>query len=136
MTAWYRREREQSRADSMRMTPEQRAWMYWASVDHHAMGGMTGPDPYIFGYDEHPSTRPAEHPEPAHVREIREILQGQRSTDRPWLSVLGLSWPCSIVDVRRAYRRLALVRHPDRGGSDAAFNALTKARDAALLAIA
>jgi hypothetical protein len=51
---------------------------------------------------------------------------------RSWLQVLELSWPCSAVDVRRAYRRLALERHPDRGGTDAAFHALTRARDAAL----
>jgi curved DNA-binding protein CbpA len=35
--------------------------------------------------------------------------------------------------VRRAYRRLALKHHPDRGGTDAEFNAITKAYDAALL---
>jgi hypothetical protein len=52
---------------------------------------------------------------------------------RPWLDVLGLSWPCSAAEVRRAYRRLALERHPDRGGTATAFDALTKARDAALL---
>jgi curved DNA-binding protein CbpA len=46
--------------------------------------------------------------------------------------VLELSWPCSAADVRRAYRRLALERHPDRGGTDAAFHALTRARDAVL----
>ena len=51
---------------------------------------------------------------------------------RAWLQVLELSWPCSAADVRRAYRRLALQRHPDRGGTDAAFNELTMARDAAL----
>ncbi|MEO5725659.1 MAG: DnaJ domain-containing protein [Byssovorax sp.] len=51
---------------------------------------------------------------------------------RSWLQVLELSWPCSAADVRKAYRRLALQRHPDRGGTNAAFNTLTKARDAAL----
>ena len=51
---------------------------------------------------------------------------------RTWPEVLGLSWPCSAADVRRAYRRLALQRHPDRGGTDAAFHALTQAYDAAL----
>jgi hypothetical protein len=51
---------------------------------------------------------------------------------RAWLAVLELTWPCSAVEVRRAYRRLARVRHPDRGGTDAAFDALTKAYEAAL----
>jgi hypothetical protein len=52
---------------------------------------------------------------------------------RTWPQVLELSLPCTAADVRRAYRRLALKRHPDRGGTDAEFNALTKAYDAALL---
>lgn len=51
---------------------------------------------------------------------------------RTWLQVLELSWPCSAADVRRSYRRLARQRHPDRGGTDAAFNALTQAYKAAL----
>lgn len=55
---------------------------------------------------------------------------------RTWPHVLELSWPCTAADVRRAYRRLALKRHPDRGGTDAEFNALTKAYDAALLEVA
>jgi hypothetical protein len=77
------------------------------------------------GYDagsewwgEPPRRRPTPHePEPSR---------------RSWLQVLELSWPCSAADVRKAYRRLALQRHPDRGGTNAAFNTLTKARDAAL----
>lgn len=48
------------------------------------------------------------------------------------LAELGLKSPFTEVDVRRAYRKLALVKHPDRGGSDAAFTALTQARDAAM----
>ena len=53
-----------------------------------------------------------------------------------WLQVLELSWPCSRADVRRAYRRLALQRHPDRGGTDASFHALTQAYNAALREVA
>ena len=51
---------------------------------------------------------------------------------RSWPQVLGLSWPSSVAEVRRAYRRLALQKHPDRGGTDAEFNALTQAYNAAL----
>ena len=59
---------------------------------------------------------------------------GRRSvqTRGAWLSVLQLSWPCSLADVRTAYRRLARERHPDHGGTDAAFDKLTKAYKAAL----
>ena len=56
-------------------------------------------------------------------------------TPRTWPQVLGLSLPCTAADVRRAYRRLALKHHPDRGGTDAEFNAITKAYDAALLEV-
>jgi hypothetical protein len=52
---------------------------------------------------------------------------------RTWPQVLGLTLPCTAADVRRAYRRLALKHHPDRGGTDAEFNAITRAYDAALL---
>jgi hypothetical protein len=34
----------------------------------------------------------------------------------PWLKTLSLSWPCSQQDITTAYRRLALVTHPDMGG--------------------
>src|SRR5689334_11458055 len=40
------------------------------------------------------------------------------------LRVLGLTWPCRELDVRRAYRIRALRLHPDRGGSGASFIAL------------
>jgi hypothetical protein len=48
------------------------------------------------------------------------------------LRALGLTTPCTPRDVRRAYRRLALERHPDRGGSHEAFLALQKDYEAAL----
>jgi hypothetical protein len=56
---------------------------------------------------------------------------------RTWREVLGL---VGIVGVTRdrisaAYRELALRRHPDHGGSDAAFIELTAARDQALAEI-
>jgi len=34
----------------------------------------------------------------------------------PCLRALGLTWPCTETDVKRAYRRLAKELHPDRGG--------------------
>jgi hypothetical protein len=51
---------------------------------------------------------------------------------RGWLAVLELSWPCSAADVRRAYRRLALQRHPDHGGTNEAFTRLTEAYELAV----
>ena len=42
-------------------------------------------------------------------------------------SVLGLGSDATLRDVRRAYRRLALVHHPDRGGDAAKFLEITDA---------
>lgn len=66
----------------------------------------------------------------------RPSPRGWGPKPRSWLSVLELSWPCSAADVRRAYRRLALQRHPDRGGTNESFHALTQARDEALRELA
>jgi hypothetical protein len=78
-------------------------------------------DGYVAGHEwwgEAPRRRPGgPSPEPA---------------ARHWRVVLELSGPSSAADVRRAYRRLALLRHPDRGGTDAAFHELTQAYNAAL----
>jgi hypothetical protein len=39
-----------------------------------------------------------------------------------WAKALGVSWPCTAQDLKRAFRRLAFETHPDRaGGSHAAF---------------
>lgn len=51
---------------------------------------------------------------------------------RPWRAVLELGPSSSIDDVKTAFRRLALVRHPDRGGSDAAMTELNLAQEEAL----
>lgn len=48
------------------------------------------------------------------------------------LLTLGLSLPCSRDDVRRAYKRLAKVAHPDLGGTQQAFIKLKQAHDSAL----
>ena len=40
----------------------------------------------------------------------------------PWARELGIDLPCTVADVKRAFRRLAFATHPDRpGGSHAAF---------------
>jgi hypothetical protein len=43
------------------------------------------------------------------------------------LGVLGLSWPCSTADVKRAYRRLSRETHPDVGGSAEEFRRVNEA---------
>lgn len=48
-----------------------------------------------------------------------------------WASVLGLSWPCSESDAKRAFRRAARSAHPDAGGDSTAFQRLSAAYEAA-----
>jgi hypothetical protein len=48
------------------------------------------------------------------------------------LGVLGLSWPCTKVEITRAYRAGAFTRHPDRGGKTEDFIAWTDAYDEVL----
>lgn len=55
---------------------------------------------------------------------------------RPWEEVLGLQDQLLTRRlVEGAYRRLALVRHPDRGGTHEAMSELNRARDEALAAL-
>ena len=52
------------------------------------------------------------------------------------LVVLGLTPPVDREAIRRRYRALALVNHPDRGGDPAAFIKIKAAYDQALAATA
>ena len=45
---------------------------------------------------------------------------------------LGLAWPCTQQEVKRAFRSQAKTVHPDAGGSNEAFQALYKAYTEAL----
>jgi len=74
----------------------------------------------------------------AEMRErLRDLASGRLSVAAvaPALAALGLGSSATEADVRRAYRRLALELHPDRGGSFAAFVELSRARDCALAAV-
>jgi hypothetical protein len=48
------------------------------------------------------------------------------------LGVLGLSWPCTVAEVKQAYRRLVKQAHPDGGGTQDEFLALQEAYEQAL----
>jgi hypothetical protein len=48
------------------------------------------------------------------------------------LRALGLTWPCTVEDVKRAYWALAWVAHPDTTGSHEAFVVLQAFYKAAL----
>ena len=49
----------------------------------------------------------------------------QRSEAR---ALLGLSPTCSVADIEIAFRRQALLAHPDRGGDPERFKALVESR--------
>jgi alkylhydroperoxidase family enzyme len=65
--------------------------------------------------------------------------RGSRLSARPinvdpdtWWAVLGLSRTASAASIQCAYRRLALIRHPDRGGTHEAMSMLNWAYRSAL----
>jgi len=68
--------------------------------------------------------------------------RAERSSSRPLPSPpssfaqLGLSWPCTDTEVRRAWKLKAAASHPDRGGDHQTFINLTRARDEALRYVA
>src|SRR3954463_6267922 len=47
--------------------------------------------------------------------------------NRTHYEVLGVASDASAEDIRRAYRRMAKVAHPDAGGSSALMSGLTQA---------
>ena len=49
------------------------------------------------------------------------------------LKALDLSYPCSVTEIKAAYRRLAMRAHPDRGGTHTEFLRLRAAYERALL---
>ena len=49
------------------------------------------------------------------------------------IAALGLSWPCSEDDVRRAFKELVVAAHPDAGGDPAHFIRLRRAYEHALV---
>jgi hypothetical protein len=67
---------------------------------------------------------------------VRATFTGFLSLPAPagkhWSDILSLPRDAKRADVDAAYRRLASTRHPDKGGTDAAFAELNAAREAAL----
>lgn len=46
---------------------------------------------------------------------------------RDYYEVLGLNKSCSIDDIKKAYRKLAMTHHPDKGGDADTFKEITEA---------
>ena len=61
----------------------------------------------------------------------KTLWQADRSAPA-CLAALGLRQPCTLADVKRAYRQRARATHPDAGGDAAAFITLQSAYEQAL----
>jgi hypothetical protein len=68
----------------------------------------------------------------ARTRPFRDFLLGKHTGPDPFVE-LGLTPGATAAEVRRAFRRLALRRHPDRGGRQEDFVRLEEAYRAALM---
>jgi len=58
------------------------------------------------------------------TRKVSVVLvasQSERPVETAYFDLLGVSRCASMDDIRRAYRRRAMVTHPDRGGDTGAF---------------
>jgi hypothetical protein len=56
----------------------------------------------------------------------RRRFVGNNAVDTGALAALGLRWPCTVAEVKAAYRERVKVAHPDCGGSAEAFISLTE----------
>ncbi len=75
-----------------------------------------------------------EEPSPQDPRQKRRrFVPSVAEPDECPFAILGLPKSASPDDIRRAFRRLALETHPDRGGDATSFIRVTWARDEATL---
>ena len=67
-------------------------------------------------------------------RQQEEAYRGRRQTPgkRAWHEVLGVPPNADRATITRAYRKLAAIHHPDKGGSVERMAEINKARDEAL----
>lgn len=74
-------------------------------------------------------------PSSRETSEKKEPLPPPRKGGKPWaFAVLGLQKSASVLEVKRAFRAIALRTHPDRGGDPAAFIDAKRAFDVVLAA--
>ena len=60
------------------------------------------------------------------------LLQKTQSNTVSIYYILGMTPSTNIEDVKKAYRRMVMVYHPDHGGTVELFNNLVQAKDKAL----
>lgn len=67
----------------------------------------------------------------AHLEHTKRMLSHARKT-RSAVKILGLGERASQDDVRRTFKALARVAHPDHGGNAEVFSLVVRAKDAAM----
>jgi hypothetical protein len=108
-----------------------RTGSYWIACMVAELCNAPMPDPARWGFTSPPPRPPwaephvASTPEPAHAPAVVAAA----------LTVLGVGANATVDEVSRAYRKLALKHHPDRGGTDAAFIRVTQAYSEAMAAL-
>lgn len=72
------------------------------------------------------------------IDEFFRAYEAARQANRslaPCLSLLGLSWPCTVQEIKQAFRSKVKTVHPDHGGNSADFQALHRAYKEALMLV-
>lgn len=105
-------------------TPLDEAEPIWARAWVRMQAGMP---PWV-----EKTPRRAKPEEPPPKEHARAKVRPERWTGGDPFAVLGLDRGATVTEIQRAFRRLALVTHPDRGGEAAAFIRVMRARDEAL----
>lgn len=85
----------------------------------------TGPHEYF--YADKPKTDPEHRYYDQHIPSFHQVFGNSE-----YLTTLGLNQPYTRRDALSAYRRLAKIAHPDKGGSSQEFTRLKSAYDTAL----
>ncbi|GIX48229.1 MAG: hypothetical protein KatS3mg131_2440 [Candidatus Tectimicrobiota bacterium] len=80
--------------------------------------------------------RAARGPHRPHGDPHAAVLHAAGQATPACLRLLGLTWPCTTAEVKRAFRRQAKRLHPDVGGDSEAFQRLCRAYHEALALLA
>lgn len=93
----------------------------------HATGGLTSTDPRLVAFENEEKRREREFQEESKRRRDEFLRQIANMGDGQAYVVLGIGPDASYDEAKKAYKRLAIAHHPDKGGSEETFDRITKA---------